>query len=83
MNRSRTAFIRGITRQYAPFLAEFPLNKGFTVHGMKRRSTVIHTDRRLHLHQDLRAEQPEMILHEAGGLGTWLLLKADWLFGLT
>ena len=42
---SRIALITGITGQDGAYLAEFLLNKGYTVHGIKRRASLFNTDR--------------------------------------
>ena len=48
----KTALITGITGQDGAYLAEFLLNKGYNVHGVKRRSSLINTDRIDHLFFD-------------------------------
>ena len=48
----KTALITGITGQDGAYLAELLLNKGYTVHGIKRRSSLINTDRIDHLFND-------------------------------
>ena len=48
----KTALITGITRQDGAYLAELLLNKGYNVHGLKRRSSLINTDRIDHLIYD-------------------------------
>jgi GDPmannose 4,6-dehydratase len=48
----KTALITGITGQDGAYLAELLLNKGYTVHGLKRRSSLINTDRIDHLFND-------------------------------
>jgi GDPmannose 4,6-dehydratase len=48
----KTALITGITGQDGAYLAEFLLNKGYNVHGIKRRSSLINTDRIDHLFFD-------------------------------
>ena len=48
----RKALITGITGQDGAYLAEFLLNKGYEVHGIKRRSSLFNTDRIDHLYQD-------------------------------
>ena len=55
MTRSKTAkvaLITGITGQDGAYLAEFLLNKGYEVHGIKRRTSLVSTDRIDHLYQD-------------------------------
>ena len=60
---SKVALITGITGQDGAYLAEFLLGKGYTVHGIKRRSSLFNTDRIDHLYQDPHVENPRMILH--------------------
>ena len=48
----KKALITGITGQDGSYLAEFLLNKGYQVHGIKRRTSLINTDRIDHLYQD-------------------------------
>src|SRR5687767_3997571 len=48
-NNMKTALITGITGQDGAYLAEFLLEKGYNVHGIKRRSSLINTDRIDHL----------------------------------
>ena len=47
----KKAFITGITGQDGAYLAEFLLRKGYEVHGIKRRSSLINTERIDHLYQ--------------------------------
>lgn len=47
----KKALITGITGQDGAYLAEFLLNKGYEVHGIKRRSSLFNTDRIDHLYQ--------------------------------
>ncbi len=49
---SKVALLTGITGQDGAYLAEFLLNKGYTVHGMHRRSSLSNTGRIDHLLQD-------------------------------
>ena len=49
---SKTALISGVTGQDGAYLAEFLLDKGYTVHGIKRRASLFNTDRVDHLYQD-------------------------------
>ena len=48
----KTALITGITGQDGAYLAEFLLDKGYEVHGIKRRASSFNTDRIDHLYQD-------------------------------
>ena len=50
----RCALITGITGQDGAYLAEFLLEKGYQVHGIKRRESSFNTDRVDHLYQDAR-----------------------------
>lgn len=59
----KTALITGITGQDGAYLAEFLLDKGYLVHGIKRRASLFNTDRIDHLYQDPHADNPRMILH--------------------
>lgn len=57
------ALITGITGQDGSYLAEFLLNKGYEVHGIKRRASSFNTDRIDHLYQDPHESDVKMILH--------------------
>jgi len=57
------ALITGITGQDGSYLAEFLLNKGYEVHGIKRRSSLINTDRIDKLYQDPHEHNLKFILH--------------------
>ena len=59
----KTALITGITGQDGAYLAEFLLEKGYTVHGIKRRTSLFNTDRIDHLFQDIHTLSAKMILH--------------------
>ena len=59
----KKALITGITGQDGSYLAEFLLNKGYEVHGIKRRSSLINTDRIDHLYQDPHEKNRKFILH--------------------
>ncbi|MDA3929291.1 MAG: GDP-mannose 4,6-dehydratase [Prolixibacteraceae bacterium] len=60
---SKIALITGITGQDGGYLAEYLLKKGYTVHGIKRRSSSFNTDRIDHLYQDPHVENQKLILH--------------------
>jgi len=60
---NKTALITGITGQDGAYLAEFLLAKGYTVHGIKRRSSLINTQRIDHLYEDPHTPQPKLKLH--------------------
>ncbi len=59
----KTALITGITGQDGAYLAEFLLNKGYIVHGIKRRSSLFNTDRIDHLYEDPHVSHRHFILH--------------------
>ena len=59
----KTAFITGVTGQDGAYLAEFLLKKGYTIHGLKRRSSLFNTDRIDHLYEDPHIENQKFILH--------------------
>jgi len=60
---SKTALITGITGQDGAYLAEFLLKKGYEVHGIKRRASLINTARIDHLYSDPHVENAKLILH--------------------
>ncbi len=59
----KTAFITGVTGQDGAYLAEFLLEKGYIVHGLKRRTSLFNTDRVDHLYQDPHEEDVRFRLH--------------------
>jgi len=60
---SKTALITGITGQDGAYLSEYLIKKGYTVHGIKRRSSLFNTNRIDHLYQDPHLENRNLILH--------------------
>lgn len=60
---AKTALITGITGQDGAYLADFLLKKGYKVHGIKRRSSLINTQRIDHLYQDLHEKDVRLQLH--------------------
>ena len=58
----KVALITGITGQDGAYLTEFLIKKGYTVHGIKRRSSMFNTDRIDHLYQDPHVENRNLIL---------------------
>jgi len=60
---SKVALITGITGQDGAYLAEFLLNKGYTVHGVKRRSSLFNTHRIYHLYHDPHDKGVPFYLH--------------------
>ncbi|WP_234571613.1 GDP-mannose 4,6-dehydratase [Rhodohalobacter sp. 614A] len=63
MSRNKTALITGITGQDGSYLAELLLEKGYTVHGIKRRASLFNTERIDHLYEDPHADDPSLFLH--------------------
>jgi len=63
MSNGKVALITGITGQDGAYLAEFLLEKGYEVHGIKRRASSFNTDRIDHLYQDPHVENQNFILH--------------------
>ena len=59
----KKALITGITGQDGSYLADFLLEKGYQVHGIKRRSSLINTDRIDHLYQNPHVSKRKFILH--------------------
>jgi len=59
----KKALITGITGQDGAYLAEFLLDKGYEVHGIKRRSSLFNTDRIDHLYQDQHEKNVRLFLH--------------------
>ena len=59
----KKALITGITGQDGSYLAEFLLNKGYEVHGIKRRASSLNTSRIDHLYHDLHEKDGNFILH--------------------
>jgi len=59
----KKALITGVTGQDGAYLAEFLLNKGYEVHGIKRRSSLFNTNRVEHLYQDLHEHNVRFKLH--------------------
>jgi GDPmannose 4,6-dehydratase len=59
----KTALITGVTGQDGAYLAEFLLNKGYQVHGIKRRSSLFNTDRIDHLYEDPHIDNAQFFLH--------------------
>ena len=62
-SNGKVALITGVTGQDGAYLAEFLLNKGYTVHGIKRRSSLFNTNRIDHLYEDPHVESRRFILH--------------------
>ncbi|MCA0230347.1 MAG: GDP-mannose 4,6-dehydratase [Bacteroidetes bacterium] len=60
---NKVAIITGVTGQDGAYLSELLLAKGYTVHGIKRRSSLFNTERIDHLYEDPHVENPRFILH--------------------
>jgi GDPmannose 4,6-dehydratase len=60
---TKTALITGITGQDGAYLTELLLAKGYTVHGLKRRSSSFNTQRIDHIYQDPHEANPKLFLH--------------------
>ena len=63
MADKKVALITGITGQDGAYLAEFLLNKNYIVHGIKRRTSLINTDRIDHLFEDPKHQDIDLFLH--------------------
>jgi GDPmannose 4,6-dehydratase len=60
---TKTALITGITGQDGSYLTELLLEKGYVVHGIKRRASSFNTERIDHLYQDPHESDPRLVLH--------------------
>ncbi|PWK18633.1 GDP-mannose 4,6-dehydratase [Xanthomarina spongicola] len=63
MKKQKTALITGITGQDGAYLAELLLEKGYQVHGIKRRASLLNTQRVDHLYQDPHEDEIRFTLH--------------------
>lgn len=63
MANKKVALITGVTGQDGSYLAELLLQKGYEVHGVKRRSSSLNTSRIDHIYQDPHAESQNFFLH--------------------
>jgi GDPmannose 4,6-dehydratase len=63
MKSKKVALITGITGQDGAYLGEFLLEKGYHVHGIKRRASLFNTDRIDHLYQDPHVKDRNFVLH--------------------
>jgi GDPmannose 4,6-dehydratase len=71
----KKALITGITGQDGSYLAQFLLNKGYEVHGVKRRTSLFNTNRIDHLYQDPHIHKRNFILHHGDLTDTSSLIK--------
>ena len=62
-SQPKVALITGVTGQDGSYLAEFLLNKGYVVHGIKRRTSLFNTDRIDHLYKDRHDKEVRFFLH--------------------
>jgi GDPmannose 4,6-dehydratase len=63
LNGKRVALVTGVTGQDGSYLTEFLLQKGYEVHGIKRRASLFNTQRIDHIYQDPHAPSPDLKLH--------------------
>lgn len=63
MSKMKVALITGVTGQDGSYLAEFLLEKGYEVHGIKRRASSFNTERVDHIYQDRHESNPKFFLH--------------------
>jgi GDPmannose 4,6-dehydratase len=71
----KVALITGVTGQDGAYLAEFLLDKGYIVHGIKRRSSLFNTDRIDHLYQDRHEKGVRFFLHHGDMTDSSSLLR--------
>ncbi|MET3665602.1 GDP-mannose 4,6-dehydratase [Caulobacter sp. 1776] len=62
-SNGKVALITGVTGQDGAYLSELLLSKGYTVHGLKRRSSSFNTGRIEHIYQDPHEANPRFVLH--------------------
>ncbi|MBX5153719.1 GDP-mannose 4,6-dehydratase [Rhizobium lentis] len=72
---AKTALITGVTGQDGAYLAELLLDKGYIVHGIKRRSSSFNTGRIEHIYQDPHETHPRFILHYGDMIDSTNLLR--------
>ena len=60
---AKKALITGVTGQDGAYLSELLLQKGYEVHGIKRRSSLFNTDRIDHLYEDPHVSDRHFVLH--------------------
>ena len=73
--KKKIALITGVTGQDGAYLAEFLLNKGYEVHGIKRRTSLFNTERIDHLYQDSHELDVSFFLHHGDMTDTSSLLR--------
>ena len=62
-SQPKVALITGITGQDGSYLAEFLLEKGYEVHGIKRRASLFNTERVDHIYQDVHEADVRFMMH--------------------
>ena len=72
---NKIALITGITGQDGSYLAELLLEKGYEVHGLKRRSSSFNTSRINHLYQDPHEKNAKFFLHYGDLIDSTNILK--------
>ena len=65
MEEKKVAIVTGVTGQDGSYLAEFLLQKGYVVHGLKRRSSSFNSGRIDHLYKDPHSNSVNFYLHHA------------------
>jgi GDPmannose 4,6-dehydratase len=75
---TQRALITGVTGQDGSYLAEFLLEKGYEVHGIKRRASLFNTQRIDHIYQDPHASDPQLTLHYGDLTDTSNLTRILW-----
>ncbi len=71
----KVALITGVTGQDGAYLAEFLLDKGYEVHGIKRRASSFNTDRIDHLYQDPHESNKNFVLHYGDLADSMILVR--------
>lgn len=61
--KNKRALITGVTGQDGSYLAEFLMEKGYEVHGIKRRASLFNTQRVDHIYEDPHVDQQRFALH--------------------
>ncbi|HQO29335.1 MAG TPA: GDP-mannose 4,6-dehydratase, partial [Accumulibacter sp.] len=74
-NKRKIALITGVTGQDGAYLAELLLDKGYAVHGIKRRASLFNTERIDHLYQDPHQPDRRFILHHGDLTDTSSLVR--------
>ncbi len=73
--KDKVALITGVTGQDGSYLSEFLLEKGYEVHGLKRRSSSFNTSRIDHLYQDPHESDANFFLHYGDLIDSTNILK--------